>query len=54
MTTACDCGMAYEARERRTRCHECGTPGCPSCSVEFDQTRYCRWCATTTALARPA
>jgi hypothetical protein len=27
---------------------------CASCSLDFDATTYCRWCATTTALQRPA
>jgi hypothetical protein len=50
----CDCGMTVEQPAGRTHCHECGTATCRSCSVEFDATTFCRWCALTTALARPA
>jgi hypothetical protein len=46
--------MTLEHRGRRTGCHECGTPLCASCALEFDATPYCRWCATSTALAQTA
>jgi hypothetical protein len=49
----CECGMTVERPAGRTRCHECGTAACRSCCVEFDATPYCRWCAITSALARP-
>jgi hypothetical protein len=54
MGTACDCGMTIEHRDRYLGCNECGTRCCPSCSLEFDATPYCRWCATSTGLARGA
>ena len=53
MTTACHCGLSID-HERRAACAECGTTVCASCSLDFDATTYCRWCATTTALQRPA
>lgn len=53
MKTSCDCGMTIEHGARHIGCHECGTPCCPSCSLEFDATAYCRWCATSRALALP-
>jgi hypothetical protein len=49
----CECGMTVDQPAGRTRCHECGTATCRSCSVEFDATPYCRWCALTSALAQP-
>ena len=54
MGTACHCGMTLEQSGRRTGCAECGAEVCPSCRLEFGSTTYCRWCATTNALARPA
>jgi hypothetical protein len=51
MGTACDCGMTLEHHDRHLGCTECGTRCCPSCSLEFDATPYCRWCATSTGLA---
>jgi hypothetical protein len=54
MGTACHCGMTLEHGGPRAGCAECGTEVCPSCRHEFDSTTYCRWCATTNALARPA
>jgi len=53
MSTACHCGMTLE-RDRRASCAECGTTICASCSLEFDATTYCRWCASTSALTRSA
>ncbi|MGH2399847.1 MAG: hypothetical protein ACRDF6_08365 [bacterium] len=53
MGHGCGCGMSLE-QAARTRCHECGTETCRSCSIQFDATTFCRWCATTSALARPA
>ena len=53
MGAACHCGM-IEDHGRHTGCAECGTTCCASCAIEFDATTYCRWCATTSALARPA
>ena len=53
MTTACHCEMTPEP-DRRAPCAECGTTVCASCSLEFDATTYCRWCASTTALRRSA
>lgn len=54
MGTACHCGMTLETTGPHAGCVECGTPVCPSCRLELDSTTYCRWCATTRALARPA
>jgi len=54
MGTACHCGMTLEHAGSRAGCAECGTEVCASCRLEFDSTTYCRWCATTNALARPA
>jgi len=51
--TACHCGMTLE-QDRRAACAECGTTVCVSCSLEFDATTYCRWCASTTALRHTA
>jgi hypothetical protein len=53
MNTACHCGMTLE-RDRQAACAECGTTICASCSLEFDATIYCRWCASTSALGRSA
>ena len=53
MSPACHCGMV-EDHGRQIGCAECGTPCCASCGIEFDATTFCRWCATTSALARPA
>ena len=53
MGSACACGMTLESHGR-IGCQECGTPVCPSCSLAFDATTYCRWCATATAMAQPA
>src|SRR5262249_5982862 len=53
MSTACHCGMTLE-RDRQASCAECGTRICASCSLEFDATTYCRWCASTSALQRSA
>jgi len=41
-------------QDRRAACAECGTTVCVSCSLEFDATTYCRWCASTTALRHTA
>lgn len=54
MHGTCECGMTLEHPAQRTGCRECGTAGCRSCSIEMEAVRYCRWCATTLALARPA
>src|SRR5262249_26080906 len=53
MSTACHCGMTLEP-DRQAACAEWGTTICASCSLEFDATTYCRWCASTTALRRSA
>jgi hypothetical protein len=54
MGTACHCGMTLEPGGRRAGCAECGTEVCASCRLEFGPTTYCRWCATSHGLARPA
>jgi hypothetical protein len=46
--------MTIEPPAGRATCHECGNATCRSCAVEFDATTYCRWCAFTNGLARPA
>jgi hypothetical protein len=32
-----------------TGCSECGTACCRSCSIEVEDTHYCRWCAMSRA-----
>jgi hypothetical protein len=51
MDAMCECGMTLESRTATTACQECGTAGCRSCSIEVRANTYCRWCATSLALA---
>ena len=54
MNTNCQCGMTLEPERARAGCRECGTAVCRSCSLEADNSMYCRWCATSLALVAAA
>ncbi len=47
----CQCGMTLDHAAGRTGCAECEAPGCRSCSIQVDSITYCRWCATSLAVA---
>ena len=54
MNATCECVMTLEPPSRRTGCHECGTAGCRSCTIEVGTVTYCRWCATSVAQSHAA
>jgi hypothetical protein len=43
----CDCGSPVRYRVCEVACIECGADCCPSCTLMFESTTYCRRCAAS-------